>query len=305
MLLLLLLTLISCQYASENFKGTTKYLKKPFANLATFIPPTTTQPPGLLIFFTGFGSNFPASAYHDLLQQISQKANLVVVAYDGLLHSNPLNQPSQLQTAAKILNYTKIGMEYDINMRVNFKKTLFGGHSSGNQLAVMMGLEYYSLGIVLVDPVDKDPCNLIKQVITKNETLSYDKPVLVIGARRAMLKSGLLPPCSPVEFSSRHFYDAFKTNKVWLMVEDYGHFDLFGDRWASVARRVGFCASVLDVHKTPFEIFRGYIRGSVSLFLGALEGRDCRAKMDLLRSGGELNKTVEFDGEICHDEYII
>ncbi|KAJ3311358.1 hypothetical protein HDV04_004070 [Boothiomyces sp. JEL0838] len=255
-------------------------------NLHIFVPKDNSDTFPLVLFFSGFGSNLPTAAYSEVLSEMASKAHgAVVVAWDGLTESNPLDMPGILARTNKILEFCQTKLQDYINANfankvvVDPSRLFFAAHSSGNQIAVEMALSNPSLGMILLDPVDSDPVKLTKPVI--NGTVAYDKPVMVVASGLCEV-SGInlgkvFPPCCPPGFSSQHFYDAF-TNvpKYMYTVTDYGHADLLSPNAAAWAAHFShFCASVADPNKNPFDNYRNFISGAVSSFISLYGFDDC------------------------------
>ncbi|KAJ3270484.1 hypothetical protein HDV01_007791 [Terramyces sp. JEL0728] len=255
-------------------------------NLHIFVPKDSDDTYPLVLFFSGFGSNLPTAAYSEVLSEIASKSHgAVVVAWDGLTESNPLDMPGILNRTNKILGFCQTKLQDYINqnfankVKVDPSRLFFAAHSSGNQIAVEMGLATPSLGLILLDPVDSDPVKWTKPVI--NGTVAYDKPVIVVasglGEVSGISVGNVFPPCCPVGFSSQHFYDAF-TNvpKYMFKVTAFGHADLLSPNpvaWA--AHYSHFCASVADPKKNPFDDYRNFISGAVSSFISLYGSNDC------------------------------
>ena len=305
------LSLSDSIYDQVKFKGTSKYFKKPFGKLSTFYPNVNTDATlPLLMFYTGFGSNFPAIAYTDVLQQLSQKLQMVVVCWDGTLDSNPLDQPSQLRKAALILDFLVDGSftrESNSKITINQTSVFFGAHSSGNQLAVLMASKVGARGLVMLDPVDKDPFGLVKQVIPPPpQTLNYTNPVLIVWATRSELSGGMgvFPACSPAGHNAPNFYSALASAghhsaKFMLEAVDYGHNDFFDDAYASISHTSNICGSVVDARKNPYSKYRGYITGSAKTFVDAVLGIECNANSDKLLKQRNVNSKIESVGNLC------
>ena len=298
-------------YEQVEFQGTSSYLKKPFGKLSTFYPNASVvagSPLPTLMFYTGFGSNFPAGVYTDLLEQLSQKLQMIVVCWDGTFKSNPLDHSSQLRRASTIRNYLLDGnFTKDTGVVVDAERMFYGGHSSGNQLAIIMSLQYTSKALVLLDPVDADPFGLIKQVIPPPpQTINYTNPVLVIWAKRSELRGAkvgnILPICSPPGHNAINFYEAFSNKNAKFMLEatDYGHNDFFNDNWASISHNTKLCGSVIDTVANPFEKYRGYVTGSVKMFIDAVMGVDCNQNAGKLLKVGNVNSKIVSSGNLCN-----
>ncbi|KAJ3304383.1 hypothetical protein HDV03_002864 [Kappamyces sp. JEL0829] len=260
------------------------------ANLNVFlpVPDATTRAYPLVLFFSGFGSNLPSAAYGEVLSEMASKGNgAVVVAWDGLGVANPLDIARVLDRTSAILQFCQggalqawIDKTFKAPVRIDVASTFFAAHSSGNQVAVLMGGKYPSNGLILLDPVDSDPVKWTHPVI--NGTVAYDKPVIVVASRyceeRGIQAGNIVPPCCPAGYSSTHFYDAFAAApKFYFMAEDYGHADLLSPNplaWA--AHLSHFCGSVRDPRVNTFDAYRNFISGAVTSFMGMYSGkRDC------------------------------
>ena len=305
----ILVNLIAACYALFNatpfdtvkFTGNSTYLRKPFGRLSTFYPRISSIRLPLIMFYTGFGSNFPTMAYDPLLEQIAEKTQSVVVSWDGLFVSNPMDQKDQVRRADIIIKYCLEigGLQKDLGIKIDTEQIYYSAHSSGNQIAVLMGTSHYSKALILIDPVDTDPFGLVKPIITDGHLLDYSKPVLILAAKKAHEKgASMFPPCSPAEYASGHFYDAFNTSKFLLMATDYGHHDFFEGKMAAVAHHSHFCGTVANPKLNPYSKYRDYLSGNIEMFVKAVNGRDCKQNVEMMMGKSNINSTSMFGGRL-------
>jgi hypothetical protein len=121
----------------------------------------------VVIMFTGLGSILPTAAYDTLMKQMSAKGlGAVIVAWDGLGVSNPLNKNGTLAHVQEIVNFCKDGwlqhllyVRFEKDINIDASSFIFAGHSSGGQMAVETALANVKItkGLFLMDPVDRDP----------------------------------------------------------------------------------------------------------------------------------------------------
>ena len=233
-------------YNSISDLGESHYFPKWFQsspefteNLYVYMPIKTTRAPKtypVVLFFSGFGSNLPQVAYGQVINEISTKANgAVVVGWDGLGVSNPLDMPGIVKRVDQLVEYSRNGsLQMSINrqfkspVKIDPSRLFFMGHSSGSQIAYLLANKYPALGLILLDPVDSDPVQWTKPVIPLNSQVNYDKPVLVVASGKGG-ESGIqvgnvqIPACCPQNYSSNHFYDSFvKAPKFYIEATDYG-----------------------------------------------------------------------------------
>lgn len=156
--------------------GENVYLHKGFPwnqapeNLNVFIPTSATngfdasgRSLPIVIFYSGFGSNLPTGVYGSVLTEMASKANgAVVVAWDGLGVANPLDIAGIVDRASLMLEFHRNGglqnlidKYFKVPVTVDVNQIFFAGHSSGNQIATLMAKTFDSLGLILLDPVDR------------------------------------------------------------------------------------------------------------------------------------------------------
>jgi Chlorophyllase enzyme len=185
----------------------------------------------VVMFFSGFGSNIPTEAYHDVLAQMASKGDgAVFVAWDGLTIANPLDMDNMVVRVTNILEYLTsdlgnfIAKNFKEPVQVDMSQVFFAGHSSGSQIATLMALKVRAKGLILLDPVDSDPVKLTTPVV--HAAMNFTNPVLVVDSGKCLEGN---PACCPAGFSGQHFYDGFETSqKFKLTASLYGHSDLLG-----------------------------------------------------------------------------
>jgi pimeloyl-ACP methyl ester carboxylesterase len=286
-------------YNTINILGESKFLSKRFhsypkntENLYVYLPqnPSRTESYPVVLFFSGFGSNLPPKLYGRVLEEISSKANgAVVVAWDGLGVSNPLDMPGIVKRVDRLVDYVTswdlqatISQKFKNSVKSDPSRLFFMGHSSGSQIAYVMADRYPSAaGLILLDPVDSDPVQWTSPVIPLNSKVKYSKPVLVLasgrgGERGIKIGSIGFPPCCPADYSATHFYDAFvNAPKYFVEAFAYGvktlltkHADLLSPDGVALGGHYShFCATVINPRLNPFQAYRDLVSGSVASFL--------------------------------------
>jgi pimeloyl-ACP methyl ester carboxylesterase len=180
-------------------------------NLNVWFPENLDSPLPIVIFFTGMSSIIPSAYYSNLLSQISYKNNgSIVVAWDGSGAASPFNHNITVMHAEKIFNFVKDGsLQAAIlnltmkQLKIDMSKLIWAGHSSGCQITVLMNARHAGSAMILLDPVDSDPFNKTVSVVIPENTIDFNKPLLVIvsgfGEVPAIKFLGLrFPACCPV-----------------------------------------------------------------------------------------------------------
>ena len=154
-------------YTSINEDVENRYFLKGFngvpENLNVWVPKDGKQTEyPLILFLAGFGANMPSALYSSLVTQIVAKnTGAVVVAWDGLTVSNPLDIDGTMPHIQSVLDFCQtklqglIASKFNNPVRIDPKRIFHLSHSSGAQLSVLLAHQNKPKGIIFLDPVDR------------------------------------------------------------------------------------------------------------------------------------------------------
>lgn len=251
--------------------------------LNVFLPgkPNNGQYP-IVVFFTGFQSVQPSSTYQDVLGEMAAKGEgSIVVAWDGLGHSNCLRPNASIHNFLPYFQYIEDGhLQTFINSKFtrpasyDIKKLVIAGHSAGNRLSILLSLLKPSVGLILLDPVDQGPFN-ISPSIFNSTPVAYAGPIMILTTELGTRKgTAMFPPCvNPGD--GLKFYNAFQGNtKYRFDALYYGHGDFLSPD-SLISWGVGFthmCPTVSDPKVHTFQGLRDFVSGTSAAFV-SLYGR--------------------------------
>ncbi len=236
----------------------------------------TPQQPGtypVFFFLTGLNGLAPNQAYDMTWQKLAARGVIVISPTVGLV--SPLATKKLAYEFVQSITWMQYNLprafqEHGASARPQMENLVISGHSSGAKAII----ELYRImrrdiaGLVLVDPVDKDPVNMSEPTIGEDDYFSFGTPLLVIGSglgnQPGRNWGKFWPACAPDDTSADFFYKHFAGPKWKVKALDYGHADMLERIFLATLQKTRFC-KVAD-HLDP-EPFRSFLAGSIAAFM--------------------------------------
>ena len=212
-----------------------KFDLKLFAPTKPGLYPVNIFLPGL----DGFAGNF---FYISFVEEIVEKAEVIVVVFDGLRTPKLPHKEELLFELA--VNWTLKNIESLFNMKntpsvikgsvfadLKTKGISFMGHSASGHTLVSYLVKQCGLvtSLVLLDPVDGyDPFGIVKSFVTNPPAqLPFIIPTLIASTGLGSLPPFPgFPPCAPSKYSNYRFYDSLSGPTWHMNFTHYGHGDI-------------------------------------------------------------------------------
>ncbi len=227
----------------------------------------------VFFFLTGLNGLAPNQAYDLTWKKLAARGVIVVSPEVGV--KSPLATKKLGYDFVQLITWMQNNLPQEIKRKgetavPEMEHLVISGHSSGAKPIV----ELYKLihrdvaGLVLIEPVDRDPVNMSKPSVEDDEYFAYGTPLLVLAAGLANQPGHnwgkLWPPCAPDDSSSEYFYKHFAGPKWRVKALDYGHADMLERYFLTALQTTRFCKSADQLDMEPF---RSFLAGSIAAFM--------------------------------------